>query len=447
VVAQAQPCLPRSKSRPGQRGRVNPGRAQPIAQAVVQLDHGDTGSRGRKVRRRPGAAKGAANRRNGGPVCGRLAAGRPANAWSIPVCADMLGRASGALNWQERPSRGEMTGTRLDLTRPQILAFRRCAGALDARLERGPGSLRRAAWAGLQDSMPRAALLSIHARVAGTEPSTWEDPSLVQLWGPRFSVFVVAARDLAPFSLGRLPDDTRGRQRAQDLAARLHALLGGARMTYGDAGLALGVHPNSLRYAAATGTVLIRWEGARQSAVWTVPPPDVGPAAARLELSRRYLHVYGPATPEAFGQWAGIGGRAGAAAFEALRGSLTPVRTPVGDAWILTEDEAAVRAAPGPAAPARLLPSGDAYFLLQGADRDLLVPDAGRRRALWTPRVWPGALLVGGEIAGTWRRADAVMTVQPWRRLSPAERDAVGAEAQSLPLPGLGGRITLRWDD
>jgi hypothetical protein len=55
--------------------------------------------------------------------------------------------------------------------------------------------------------MPRAALLSIHARVAGTGPTTWEDPSLVQLWGPRFSVYVVAARDLAVFSLGRLPDD------------------------------------------------------------------------------------------------------------------------------------------------------------------------------------------------------------------------------------------------
>ncbi len=61
--------------------------------------------------------------------------------------------------------------------------------------------------------MPRAAL-SIHARVAGTEPSTWEDPSLVQLWGPRFNVFVIAARDLAVFSLGTLPDDAKGRRRA-----------------------------------------------------------------------------------------------------------------------------------------------------------------------------------------------------------------------------------------
>jgi hypothetical protein len=340
-----------------------------------------------------------------------------------------------------------VTRTRLDLTRPQILAFRRLVGALDERLPRGQRSLRRAAWAGLQDSMPRAALLSIHARVEGTAPSTWEDPSLVQLWGPRFSVFVVSASDLAVFSLGTLPDDAKGRQRAENLATRLSSVLGGARMPYAEAGRALGVHHNRLRYAAATGTVLIRWEGARQPTIWTVPPPEVDPADARLELARRYLHIYGPATPESFGRWSGIGRRYGAAAFEALGGSLTPVQTPAGEGWILAGDEAAFRAAPGPVAPARLLPSGDAYLLLQGSDRDLVVPDADRRGALWTPRVWPGGVLADGEVVGTWRRADRVMTVQPWERLSPAARDAVVAEAEALPLPGIEGRVVVRWDE
>jgi hypothetical protein len=341
-----------------------------------------------------------------------------------------------------------MTRSRLDLTRPQVLAFRRQAGALGERLPSGRRSLRRAAWAGLQDSMPHAALLSIHARVAGTVPSTWEDPSLVQLWGPRYNVFVVAACDLAVFSLGTLPDDARGLDRAQDLAARLHAVLDGARMTYGEAGHALGVNPNSLRYAAATGTVLIRWEGARLPVVWTVPSPRLSPGAARLELARRYLHIYGPGTPEAFSRWAGISARSAAAAFDKLGRSLAPVRTPVGEAWILSRDEAAFRGAPGPTAAARLLPSGDAYFLLYGADRALLVPDEARRDELWTSRVWPGALLVGEEIAGTWRRAGLVLSVQPWRPLSPAERDTVAAEAGSLPLPGLEGKpIVVRWGE
>ena len=142
-----------------------------------------------------------------------------------------------------RHRRCDVTGSRLDLTRPQILAFRRHVGALDGRLPPGRRSLRRAAWAGLQDSMPRAALLSIHARVEGTEPSTWGDPSLVQLWGPRFSAYVVPARDLAVFSLGRLPDDAKGRQGAEDLAERLHAYLDGRRMTYSQAGRALGERP------------------------------------------------------------------------------------------------------------------------------------------------------------------------------------------------------------
>jgi DNA glycosylase AlkZ-like len=340
-----------------------------------------------------------------------------------------------------------VTKSRLDLTRTQILAFRRRVGALDERLPRGTRSLRRAAWAGLQDSMPRAALLSIHARLEGTEPSTWEDPSLVQLWGPRYSAYVVAGRDLAVFSLGRLPDDAKGRRVAEAQAARLHALLGGTKMTYGEAGRALGVHPNRLRYAAPTGTVLIHWDGARQPTVWTIPPPVVDQREARVELARRYLHVFGPATPKAFAGWAGISVRGGVAAFDALRRSLTPVRTPVGDAWILTPDEAKFRAAPGPTASARLLPSGDAYFLLQGEDRELLVPDADRRRALWTPRVWPGGVLAKGEVVGTWRRADATVTVQAWRSLSRTARNAVEAEAESLPLPGLGGRIVVRWDD
>jgi hypothetical protein len=180
----------------------------------------------------------------------------------------------------------------LDLKRSQILAYRRTVQALDDRLPPGPDSLRRAAWAGLQDSVPRSALHSIHARVEA--------------------------------------------------------------------------------------------------------------------------------------------------------GSLTPVRTPIGDSWILTSDEPMLRAPAGPTATGRLLPSGDPYFVLQGPDRELLVPGATHRAMLWPPRVWPGAVLVDGEIVGTWRRVGAALTIQPWRRLS-AERDAVEAEAMALPLPEVHGPIVVRW--
>jgi Winged helix DNA-binding domain len=335
---------------------------------------------------------------------------------------------------------------RLNVTRTQILAFRRRVGALDQRLPAGRRSLRQAAWAGLQDSMPRAALLSIHARVDGAGPSAWEDPSLVQVWGPRYQVYVVAARDLAVFTLSRLPDAGKTRRTAEDLAERLDVFLDGARMRYDDAGQALGVHGNTLRYAALTGRLAIRWEGARRPTVWTVPPPDIARTEATRELARRFLHVFGPAGPEAFGKWAGIGTPKAVRVFDELGTELISVLTPAGDAFMLARDEPTIREAPAPAAAARLLPSGDAYTLRgTGEDRALLVPDAGRRAELWTPRVWPGALLVAGEIVGTWRRAQRTVTIQAWERLSRDAREAVLAEAESLPLPDPGGPIVVHW--
>jgi hypothetical protein len=207
----------------------------------------------------------------------------------------------------------------------------------------------------------------------------------------------------------------------------------------------MGTQPNSLRYAAPTGRVLLRWDGSHQPVVWTAAPPDVDPQHARLELARRYLHVFGPATAASFARWPGIRPAAASAVFQELVGTLVPVRTPVGDGWILVEDETAFRAHPRPPALARLLPSGDAFYLVWGTGREILVPEAKRRSELWTSRVWPGALLVGGEIVGVWRRSGADISLDAWRRSSTAEREAVEAEASSLPLPDLKGPIAVRW--
>jgi Winged helix DNA-binding domain len=335
--------------------------------------------------------------------------------------------------------------SRLSLTRRQILAFRRRVGALDERLSMGSESLRRAAWAGLQDSMPRAALLSLHARVHGVEPSTWEHPALAQLWGPRYHTYVVPKRDFALFSLGRHPEGGKGRERAEQLAERLRAHLASGRMTDRETGRALGIG-NEMRYAGTTGTIAIRWNGARAPTMWTVAAPATDPAEARRELARRYLRIFGPTTADGFARWAGISRRSGAKTFASLESSLLPVRSPLGEEWLLVEDEPAMRAAETPAAPARLLPSGDAYFLLDGAERELLVPREDQRQRLWTPRVWPGALLVEGEIRGTWRRAHHTVRLDSWARLSRGTRDAIEAEANALPLPGLERPIEVVWN-
>src|SRR4029078_12843962 len=97
--------------------------------------------------------------------------------------------------------------------------------------------------------MARARLLSLPARVDGVEPSTWEDPSLAQLWGPRYHTYVVAKRDFALFSLGRPADNAKSRLRGERMAELLHGQLDGMRVTDREVAGALGVG-NSIRYAA-----------------------------------------------------------------------------------------------------------------------------------------------------------------------------------------------------
>ena len=328
-----------------------------------------------------------------------------------------------------------MATPNLTVDRRQILAFRRTTGVLGSRLPKGSRSLRTIAWAGLQDSMPRAAVLSVHARMEGTDASVWEHDAFVQVWGPRYSVFVVPARDAGLFTLGRMPDDESGRNRAYETADRLAGVLGGATMAFGQAGRALGVGHNSLRYAAPTGRVVLRWDGARQPTVRIVEPPDIDPIDARKELARRYLHVYGPATAGSFGTWAGIRSKSAAATFAALHRSLTQVATPIGEQWILNRDVDALRGSE-PEPSTRLLPSGDAYYLLQDDQRKLLIPRANRRERLWTSRVWPGAILADGEIVGTWRRAKNVVRAELWARVPARTRQAIAEEATSLPIDG-----------
>jgi len=84
--------------------------------------------------------------------------------------------------------------------------------------------------------------------------------------------------------------------------------------------------------------------------------------------------------------------------------------------------------------PARLLPSTDPLLLAR--DRDLMVPEPAARKELWTAVGQPGAILVGGAIAGTWRShlASGRLTVElrPWHKLSKSDTDTLRAEAELI---------------
>lgn len=339
-----------------------------------------------------------------------------------------------------------MAQARLTLTREQILGHRRRVSHLETRLPYKPSSLRQAGWAGLQDSMPRAAVLSVHARVEGTRPVSWEDPAYVQVWGPRFSTYVIPAEDRAVFTVSRLPETAAKREVCTSLATRLRDTLGDGTMLATEAARAIGEHHNQIRRAASTGTILIRWDGARQPTVRSVPAPDVDPLEARLEMARRYVHVFGPTTAEAFASWAGISRRLGPETFDTLGDELTPVSTPIGDAFVLSSDEDPIRSDSKTEPHVRLLPSGDTYYLVSGERRDIILPDRALQGLLWTSRVWPGALLVDGEIVGIWRRAQHQVAIETWSRLDKKHLERIETEASTLPLPDLDREVTVTWN-
>ena len=104
---------------------------------------------------------------------------------------------------------------------------------------------------------------------------------------------------------------------------------------------------NSLRYATLTGRLVIRWEGARAPHVWIVPPPKISVDEARCELARRYLHIFGPSTANAFAKWAGIGAKEATQTFDDLGAELDRGADTRRDAYLLAADEETMREPPG----------------------------------------------------------------------------------------------------
>ncbi|HYS71055.1 MAG TPA: crosslink repair DNA glycosylase YcaQ family protein [Thermoplasmata archaeon] len=336
------------------------------------------------------------------------------------------------------------------ITRENVLAFRGRATYLHRRLP--AGRLVEAAFAGLQDSAPRSAVLALHARVKDVLPSAWKDPRFVQVWGPRGAVYVVPRQDVAVFTLGRFPRDPVSGAAVRAAADKAKRAFRTREAQPGRvlSDRAVGVNFRELRIASMTGAVRIKWDGAITS--WRlVEPPSEPPEPARLELARRFLRSVGPSTPREFAWWTGgWAGSFGASTrgelsdaevtFRSLEKELIEVEVAGRRRWALrTERSRLVRGVP--AETVRLLPAGDPY--LASADRALLVLPPRFRSELWPKSVWPGALMVNGELVGTWRRQVGRVTVRPWRRLEPEVKEAVEEEVSGMPI--VSARKELRW--
>ena len=185
------------------------------------------------------------------------------------------------------------------------------------------------------------------------------------------------------------------------------------------------VHPSLWRATSIRGVLAIVGREGRAPVFGPQPPapPVEDPGGA---LARRYLQVHGPSTPLLFRHWACLT-LPHAKRLWARAGELAQA----GDRWVLAED--AALDAPAPRG-ARLLPNLDP--LASARDRELLVPDPALRKRIWGSLGGPGMALVDGEVAGLWRPRKKgrrlVVELEPLRRLSAGEREALAAEAERL---------------
>ena len=273
----------------------------------------------------------------------------------------------------------------LDVERAQILAFRRRVGALDERLPSGPDSLRARRGPACRTacraprccrSTPASTARAVHLGGPGARPAVGTAVQRVRRRGagPRGSR-----------SAGCRTAPAGGV--AEDLADRLDAVLDGRRLPYGEAGA---------RSACTTTAALRRHDRHGSSSAGTAPGSRPSGRCrrrrstrleARLELARRYLHVLGPGPSRVSPAGPGSAARAAGPAFEALAPELTPVR----DADRRRLDPRARRAdlprRPGPAAPARLLPSGDRSACSGAATASSWCRTPAPRRAVDVPRL------------------------------------------------------------
>lgn len=312
--------------------------------------------------------------------------------------------------------------------RQQVLAFRVRAQQLD----RTGGSVKDTSILdlGVQDTGPDGALWALALR--GVDVGRLRDRQLVTLWTLRGAPHVYRRADVAGVAAAVAPmSDADAGKRIFDaskalkaagianvealdvVAAQMRAIVTEPTVK-GEMSSALTavVDEPYLRFCRPCNATHLYEQTFRLAAIraglelqpGTSPPvleriagfKPASRVSSRLDVIRGYLRLNGPATPQHVAAFID-------APIKDVKAHWPDDAVEIeveGDRrWVLESDLAALQAAR--ADVTALLGPFDLY--LQAKDRDLLIPDAGRAKALWPVIGRPGAILVDGEIVGSWR--------------------------------------------
>ena len=157
--------------------------------------------------------------------------------------------------------------------------------------------------------------------------------------------------------------------------------------------------------------------------------------AAFVELTRRYLRAYAPATPEDQAVWSGLSLIKTRAAWQSITDELLEVYIAGSPVWLL-KSQVEWLDEPFPTAPiVRLLPRYDTY-LLGYQNRDLVVPREFAKRINAGGGIVHPTLLVDGRVVGTWKsqlqKNHLIVRVEPFASLSAEIHIGLEAEIRDI---------------
>jgi hypothetical protein len=326
---------------------------------------------------------------------------------------------------------------------------------------------------GIQAQVMSAAEVAIAARVDDLTPrdvqsALWQDRTLVKTWAMRATLHLLPATELPLYVAARSISATRNwlnyftyygftPTQYEAFLAAVPQVLGSEPMTREQLAAAVAAHIGApelgpLLLASSWGSLWkpSAWRGdlcfgpnqgrnvtfVRPSA-WLGSWQPVDPQLALLEIARRYLRAYGPATPEDFARWWGGGAGLGAARklFRALAGELEAVEVEGWPAYALRTTLEPMQSLE-PAGVVRLLPLFDAYTLGLGRDLEPVLPSAYKSRVFRSQGWISAVVLVDGRMQGVWEyttsAAQTSVKVRLFAPPSTATKQGIEAEAERL---------------
>jgi hypothetical protein len=333
---------------------------------------------------------------------------------------------------------------------------------------------------GLHAQLMSSAELSVWARVDGIERreidrAVWQDRQLIKTWAMRGTLHLLPADEyllwqtafasfrqyLAPNWLryfevttsdldqivaavdSALRDRMLTRDELADAVGRItgSAVLGDKlRQSWGSL-LKPACFLGHLCFAPGQGQK-VRFTSPK---TWLSNPPAAAAHEPMIEITRRYLGAYGPATTEDFARWWGMS-RAAAGVLIRQAGAVAVQIDGGPQAWLLPDDVEKVTSST-PVRSVRLLPAFDPYVIAASPHALRMMP-GDFRKLIYRPQGWLSpVLLVDGRMEGIWRlerkRARLHVHVEPFAPLQRRAIKSIREEAERLAA-FLGGTLELK---